>query len=302
MRRSLARAILLLSLTLFGVTLLPAPAMAAGSIGALNINPDSVRGGASTTGTVELGFPDSAPTVVRLFSGDPGAAQVPVSIHDSRRPDQRHVHDHVHCFCTGNQRPDHGRHSGQHLADPHPLGECRDARRPVTDVGLVRPHVDRRGTERDGHGAVLRSHDAGRCGAAVQQQPGDRSRAPGDGGERQQLQRHVQPRDVGDQHDAGGHDHRQLVPARRRSPSSRARRQPPTSYGSRRPRGSRGCSRSRRPGRTPTRYSASTRPRGTSCSTSPTRTVVVTPISAASSPTRNRSRYAATSVARPPPY
>ena len=76
----LARAVLLLSLVLFGVTLLPAPAMASGSIGALSINPDSVRGGASTTGTVELGFPDTTPTVVRLFSGDPGAAQVPVSI------------------------------------------------------------------------------------------------------------------------------------------------------------------------------------------------------------------------------
>jgi hypothetical protein len=76
----LARAILLLSMVLVGVTLLPAPAMASGSIGALSINPDSVRGGASTTGTVDLGFPDSAPTVVRFFSSDPGVAQVPVSI------------------------------------------------------------------------------------------------------------------------------------------------------------------------------------------------------------------------------
>jgi hypothetical protein len=54
--------------------------MAAGSIGALSINPDSVRGGASTIGTVDLGFPDPAPTVIRFFSSDPGAAQVPVSI------------------------------------------------------------------------------------------------------------------------------------------------------------------------------------------------------------------------------
>jgi hypothetical protein len=58
----------------------PSPAVAAGSIGALSINPDSVRAGASTTGTVDLGFPDSGPTVVRLFSSNPSAAQVPVSI------------------------------------------------------------------------------------------------------------------------------------------------------------------------------------------------------------------------------
>ena len=72
---------LLLSMLVLGaVSLLPAPAMAAGTIGALNINPDSVRDGQSTTGTVELPFADPGPTVVRLFSGDPSAAQVPVSI------------------------------------------------------------------------------------------------------------------------------------------------------------------------------------------------------------------------------
>jgi hypothetical protein len=54
--------------------------MAAGSIGALSINPDSVRNGESTTGTVDLGFADPEPTVVRLFSSDPSVAQVPTSI------------------------------------------------------------------------------------------------------------------------------------------------------------------------------------------------------------------------------
>ena len=72
---------LLLSLTILGALLaFPSTAMAAGSIGALSINPDSVRAGESTTGTVDLGFPDPEPTVVRFFSSDPSVAQVPVSI------------------------------------------------------------------------------------------------------------------------------------------------------------------------------------------------------------------------------
>jgi hypothetical protein len=72
---------LLVGLTVLGTMLLfPTAAMAAGTIGSLTINPDSVRGGASTTGTVDLAFPDPGPTVVRLFSGDASAAQVPVSI------------------------------------------------------------------------------------------------------------------------------------------------------------------------------------------------------------------------------
>jgi hypothetical protein len=62
------------------LALIPTSATAAGSIGALSINPDSVRAGETTTGTVDLGFPDTGPTVVRLFSSDPSAAQVPVSI------------------------------------------------------------------------------------------------------------------------------------------------------------------------------------------------------------------------------
>jgi hypothetical protein len=75
-----------LSVLLGAVTLgaflvvLPSSAMAAGSIGALSINPDSVRNGESTTGTVDLGFADPEPTVVRLFSSDPTVAQVPTSI------------------------------------------------------------------------------------------------------------------------------------------------------------------------------------------------------------------------------
>jgi hypothetical protein len=72
---------LLLGVTMVGALLsLPVSAMAAGSIGSLSINPDSVRNGESTTGTVDLGFPDAEPTVVRLFSSDPSVAQVPVSI------------------------------------------------------------------------------------------------------------------------------------------------------------------------------------------------------------------------------
>jgi hypothetical protein len=68
-------------LSLLGAALmLPTAAQAAGTIGALSINPDSVRGGESTTGTVDLAFPADAPTVVRLFSEDPSAAQVPTSI------------------------------------------------------------------------------------------------------------------------------------------------------------------------------------------------------------------------------
>ncbi|GIG23640.1 hypothetical protein Cch01nite_43640 [Cellulomonas chitinilytica] len=73
---------LLLSTTILGALLvaLPAPAMASGSIGSLSIDPDSVRGGESTTGTVDLGFADPTPTVVRLFSSNPSTAQVPASI------------------------------------------------------------------------------------------------------------------------------------------------------------------------------------------------------------------------------
>src|SRR4051794_19423078 len=71
---------LLMSVVVLGALTLPAPAMASGTIGALSINPDSVRNGQSTTGTIELPFADPQSTVVRLFSSDPAAAQVPGSI------------------------------------------------------------------------------------------------------------------------------------------------------------------------------------------------------------------------------
>jgi hypothetical protein len=75
------RVCVLVMLTIIGAVLTPpSPALAAGSIGSLSINPDSVRAGGSTTGTVDLGFPDSGPTVVRFFSSDPSVAQVPTSI------------------------------------------------------------------------------------------------------------------------------------------------------------------------------------------------------------------------------
>ncbi len=80
-RRTLRWVGVLVGLLVFGaLTMIPTSAMAAGSIGALSINPDSVRAGESTTGTVDLGFADPQPTVVRFFSSDPSVAQVPTSI------------------------------------------------------------------------------------------------------------------------------------------------------------------------------------------------------------------------------
>ena len=64
----------------FAVAAVPTGAMASGSIGYLSINPDSVRGGESTTGTVQLAWADSEATVVRLLSLDTSVAQVPASI------------------------------------------------------------------------------------------------------------------------------------------------------------------------------------------------------------------------------
>jgi hypothetical protein len=80
MRRLLTLMTLTILTSLGAVVAVPGSAEAAGSIGALSINPDSVRNGESTTGTVDLGFADPGPTVVRLFSSDPSVAQVPVSI------------------------------------------------------------------------------------------------------------------------------------------------------------------------------------------------------------------------------
>jgi hypothetical protein len=62
------------------VLVLPAPAHAGGGISSLGLNPDTVRGGASSTGTVTLSFADGLPTTVLLFSSDPSVASVPSSL------------------------------------------------------------------------------------------------------------------------------------------------------------------------------------------------------------------------------
>jgi len=62
------------------VLALPAGALAEGSISALSVDPSSVRGGATSTGTVTLAFPDPADTKVLLFSGDTSVATVPASV------------------------------------------------------------------------------------------------------------------------------------------------------------------------------------------------------------------------------
>jgi len=75
------RSALLAAILATGVSLvLPAFAEAGASISALSVSPDSVRGGASSTGTVTLVFPDGAPTNVLLFSADPSVASVPSSV------------------------------------------------------------------------------------------------------------------------------------------------------------------------------------------------------------------------------
>ena len=57
--------------------LLPGGAAGAGTISSLSVAPDSVRGGASSQGTVTLAFADPGPTEVLLFSGDTSVATVP---------------------------------------------------------------------------------------------------------------------------------------------------------------------------------------------------------------------------------
>jgi hypothetical protein len=59
------------------VLVLPAPARAGGGITDLSLSPDSVRDGASSTGTVLLWWTDGLPTTVLLFSSNPSAASVP---------------------------------------------------------------------------------------------------------------------------------------------------------------------------------------------------------------------------------
>jgi hypothetical protein len=68
----LAAAILLLAV--------PTTAPAQGTISSLSVSPDSVRDGASSTGTVTLAFTDPADTVAKLFSSDPSIAQVPATV------------------------------------------------------------------------------------------------------------------------------------------------------------------------------------------------------------------------------
>ena len=45
----------------------------------MSLSPDSVRGGASSQGTVTLAFPDTRPHTVLLFSGDTTVATVPAT-------------------------------------------------------------------------------------------------------------------------------------------------------------------------------------------------------------------------------
>jgi hypothetical protein len=71
---------LTLLLTLSFVLVFPGVASAAGVISSLSVSPDSVRDGASSVGTVELAFPDPAPTTALLFSGDPSVATVPATV------------------------------------------------------------------------------------------------------------------------------------------------------------------------------------------------------------------------------
>jgi hypothetical protein len=62
------------------VLALPTAALAAGSISALSVDPSAVRGGATSTGTVTLAFPDPGDTTVLLFSGDTSVATVPSQV------------------------------------------------------------------------------------------------------------------------------------------------------------------------------------------------------------------------------
>ena len=75
MRRS---AVLAVCSTLALLLALPAAASAS-SISSLSLSPDSVRGGASSQGTVTTAFADTVPTTVRLFSGDTSVATVPAT-------------------------------------------------------------------------------------------------------------------------------------------------------------------------------------------------------------------------------
>jgi hypothetical protein len=62
------------------VLVLPSAASASGTISSLSINPDAVRGGAPSQGTVSLAFPDPSDTPVLVFSDDTSAATVPAQV------------------------------------------------------------------------------------------------------------------------------------------------------------------------------------------------------------------------------
>jgi hypothetical protein len=75
------RLVLLATLSaMAGVLALPSGALAEGSISALSVNPDQVRDGATSTGTVTLAFADPGTTRVLLFSGDTSVATVPSQV------------------------------------------------------------------------------------------------------------------------------------------------------------------------------------------------------------------------------
>jgi len=76
MRRALLVTALLTSAT---VLVLPGTGQAS-SISALSVNPDQVRDGASSQGTVTTAFADVVPTTVLLFSSDPTVAAVPATV------------------------------------------------------------------------------------------------------------------------------------------------------------------------------------------------------------------------------
>ena len=188
----------LVSMTILGALAiaLPASAMASGSIGALSINPDSVRAGESTTGTVDLGFPDTGPTVVRLFSSDPSVAQVPVSI---TIPAGQTTGTFT---ITSNAAapPEIVQIMGatpDNISRTHNLSvnAATPAGPSLSSVSFV-PTSDRRRPERDRHGAVHRPDDPGRRRAAVEQPARHRPGPAGDRRQRQHLDQHLQPRDL----------------------------------------------------------------------------------------------------------
>ena len=76
MRRLVVVGAMCTIVALFG---LPSAASAAGIISSLSLSASSVRGGASTQGTVSL-IPDATSTTVLLFSSDPSVAAVPPSV------------------------------------------------------------------------------------------------------------------------------------------------------------------------------------------------------------------------------